>query len=57
MRENLETEKPVYADATFAYEDECTIIAIRFERDYARAGGIEPDTSVNFTFSLKTIGN
>ena len=57
LRENLETEERVRADAAFIYEDECTIIAIRFDRDYARVGGIEPDTSINFTFTLKTIGN
>lgn len=57
LRENLETEERVRADAAFTYEDECTIIAIRFDRDYARVGAIEPDTSINFTFTLKTIGN
>jgi lipopolysaccharide assembly outer membrane protein LptD (OstA) len=57
LRENLETEERVRADAAFTYEDDCTIIAIRFDRDYARVGSIEPDTSINFTFSLKTIGN
>lgn len=57
LRENLETEERVRADAAFTYEDDCTIIAIRFDRDYARVGSIEPDTSINFTFTLKTIGN
>ena len=57
LRENLETEERVGADAAFTYEDECTIIAIRFDRDYARVGTIKPDTSINFTFTLKTIGN
>jgi lipopolysaccharide assembly outer membrane protein LptD (OstA) len=63
LRENLESKKRVRADAAFTYEDECTIIAIRFDRDYARierdnrAIEIEPDTSINLTFTLKTIGN
>jgi lipopolysaccharide assembly outer membrane protein LptD (OstA) len=56
-RENLETEERVRADAAFTYEDECTLIAIQIDRDYARVGGIKPDTSINFTFTLKTIGN
>ena len=57
LRENLESKKRARADAAFTYEDECTIIAIRFDRDYARVGAIEPDTSINLTFTLKTIGN
>jgi lipopolysaccharide assembly outer membrane protein LptD (OstA) len=57
LRENLESKKRVRADAALTYEDECTIIAIRFDRDYARVGAIEPDTSINLTFTLKTIGN
>jgi lipopolysaccharide assembly outer membrane protein LptD (OstA) len=56
-RKNLETEELVRTDAAFTYEDECTLIAIQIDRDYARVGGIKPDTSINFTFTLKTIGN
>ena len=57
LRENLATHEPVRAKAAFTYEDECTIVAISFDRDYARIGAIEPDTSINFTFTLKTLGN
>jgi LPS-assembly protein len=57
LRENLATHEPVRAKAAFTYEDECTIIAISFDRDYARFDMIEPDTSINFTFTLKTLGN
>ena len=56
-RENLESQEPMRTDATFTYEDECTMIAIQIDRDYSRVGSIKPDTSINFTFSLKTIGN
>ena len=57
LRENLEEKERVRADAAFTYEDDCTLITISFDRDYSRVGNIEPDTSVSFTFTLKTIGN
>jgi LPS-assembly protein len=57
LRENLETQARVRADAALSYEDDCTLITISFDRDYARIENIEPDTSVSFTFTLKTIGN
>mgnify|MGYP006144884295 CR=1 FL=1 len=59
QRENLETKSRVKTDAAFTYEDDCTIFQISMERDYARVSGtsIEPETSVNVTFTLKTIGN
>ena len=57
LRENLEDREKVSADAAFTYEDDCTLVTIGFDRDYSRIGNIKPDTSVNFTFTLKTIGN
>ncbi|MGB2208061.1 MAG: hypothetical protein ACPH2A_08100, partial [Parvibaculales bacterium] len=57
LRENLEEKERVRADSAFTYEDDCTLITIAFDRDYSRVGNIEPDTSVSFTFTLKTIGN
>jgi len=57
LRENLETEERVRANAAFTYEDECTLVTISFDRDYSRIGAIEPDTSINFTYTLKTIGD
>ena len=57
LRENLEKQESVRADAAFTYEDDCTLITVSLDRDYSRVGNIEPDTSVNFTFTLKTIGN
>ena len=57
VRENLEEQKSVRADAALTYEDDCTLITVSIDRDYSRIGSIEPDTSVNFTFTLKTIGN
>ena len=57
LRENLETQERVRADAAFTYEDDCTLVTISFDRDYSRIQNIEPDTSVSFTFTLKTIGN
>ena len=58
VRENLETGETVRADAEFAYEDDCTIAKISLTRDYARISGtsIEPETSLDFTFTLKMIG-
>jgi len=57
--ENLETQSRVKSDAAFTYEDDCTVFQISMERDYARVSGtsIEPETSVNVTFTLKTIAN
>ena len=57
-RENLETGQTVRADAELTYEDDCTIAKISLTRDYATISGtsIAPETSINFTFTLKTIG-
>ena len=57
--ENLETKSRVKSEAAFLYEDDCTIFQITMERDYSRVVGtsIEPETSVNFTFTLKTLTN
>jgi LPS-assembly protein len=57
VRENLEEQALVRADAAFTYEDDCTLVTISFDRDYAQVRNIKPDTSINFTFTLKTIGN
>ena len=57
LRENFETQERVRADAAFTYEDDCTLLTVSFDRDYSQIGAIEPDTSINFTFTLKTIGN
>ena len=56
LRENLEKKKRVKADAALTYEDDCTLARISFERDYSQTGNIKPETSINFTFTLKTIG-
>ena len=57
-RDNLETDMAVESRAVLNYEDECTLLQVSIERDYSRIinTGIEPDTSINFTFTLKTIG-
>lgn len=57
LRENLESRERVRAEAAFSYEDDCTLASITIDRDYSRTGAIEPDTSINFTFTLKTLGN
>lgn len=56
MRENLETDARVEALANLTYEDECTLLTLSIERDYSEVAGIEADTSINLTFTLKTIG-
>ena len=45
--------------AGLTYEDECTLLTLSLERDYSRIeqANIEPDTSINFAFTLKTIGS
>ena len=58
LRENLESKERVRANAAFTYEDECTLVSITLGRDYSRVvGSIEPDTSINLSFTLKTIAN
>ena len=56
LRENLETEQRVEARANLNYEDECTLLTLSFDRDYSSVAGIEPNTSIKLTFTLKTIG-
>lgn len=56
FRENLETEKRVEELTSLTYEDECTLLQLSLSRDYSEVAGIEADTSINFTFTLKTIG-
>lgn len=56
LRENLETEKRVEELTRLTYEDECTLLQLSLSRDYSEVAGIEADTSINFTFTLKTIG-
>lgn len=56
LRENLERKEKVKTDAAFTYEDDCTLARISFQRDYSAAGNVKPETSINFTFTLKTIG-
>ena len=58
MRENLEEGETVRADAVLAYEDDCTLLSVDLARDYSRVtnSNIEPETSINFTFTLRTIG-
>ena len=58
MRENLEEGETVRADAVLAYEDDCTLMSVELARDYSEVANsnIEPETSINFTFTLRTIG-
>lgn len=58
-RENLEADLSVETMAGLTYEDECTLLTLSLERDYSRIeqANIEPDTSINFAFTLKTIGS
>ena len=55
-RENRETGDRVEARANLNYEDECTLLTLSFDRDYSSVAGIEPNTSVKLSFTLKTIG-
>ena len=55
-RENRETGGRVEARANLNYEDECTLLTLSFDRDYSSVAGIEPNTSVKLSFTLKTIG-
>ncbi len=58
-RQNIETGADVKRNVEFTYEDDCTIFKIAIERDYNRISNttIEPETSFNLTFTLKTISN
>ena len=56
MRENLEAGERVEARANLNYQDECTLLTLSFDRDYSTVAGIEPNTSIKLSFTLKTIG-
>lgn len=57
-RENLYTDMPVETLASLTYDDDCTLLTLSIERDYSQisAANIEPDTNINLSFTLKTIG-
>jgi LPS-assembly protein len=55
-RRNVATNQMIYYGATAAYEDECFIFDIRFDRRYTSLINDEGSTSLMFYFTFKTIG-
>ena len=55
-RRDLRSKRDVKSSADFVYEDICTILRLSLSRDYAEFDNIEPETSISFTFVLKTLG-
>ena len=55
-RRDLELDRNVMSSAQLVYEDNCTILTFAVTRDYASIDNLEPETSLSFTFVLKTLG-
>ena len=55
-RRDLELDRNVLSSAQLVYEDICTILTFAVTRDYASIDNPEPETSLSFTFVLKTLG-
>lgn len=55
-RRDLELDRNVLSSAQLVYEDICTILTFAVTRDYASIDNLEPETSLSFTFVLKTLG-
>src|ERR1700722_2852569 len=55
-RRNLSTNQMVYYGATVAYEDECFIVDVRFNRRFTTLLGDNGSTALLVFFTFKTIG-
>jgi hypothetical protein len=55
-RRDLEKDRNVLSSAQLVYEDICTILNFSISRDYASVDNLRPETTISFTFVLKTLG-
>lgn len=55
-RRDLEKDRNVLSSAQLVYEDICTILNFSISRDYASVDNLGPETTLSFTFVLKTLG-
>ena len=54
-RRNLEDDQMIESRLGIAYEDECAVFGIDFDRRFTRDRDIAPSTSLLLTFRLKGI--
>jgi LPS-assembly protein len=55
-RQNLRDKEPLDTRLGVAYQDECFLIRLSAERDYANRAGVEDDTTLMVTIGLKNLG-
>jgi LPS-assembly protein len=55
-RQNLRDKEPLDTSLGVAYQDECFLIRLSAERDYANQTGVEDDTTFMVTIGLKNLG-
>lgn len=54
---SFDRNEPVSIRTGLTYEDECLRISSLFDQDFTKEYGVEGDTSVMVTFTLKTLGS
>lgn len=56
FQQDLELSDRIRDEAHLTYQDDCTYIQLRFDRDHLQVGTIEPETQVQLVFALRTLG-
>ncbi len=56
FQQDLELSDRSRDEAHLTYQDDCTYIQLRFDRDHLQVGTIEPETQVQLVFALRTLG-
>ena len=54
-QENLRTGVAVNDSLSLLYEDDCTMLEIRYTKDNTQVGNVEPSSSINIYFALRTL--
>jgi LPS-assembly protein len=55
-RQNIRAKQPTDTNLSVSYHDECFLLGLSAERDYANREGVEDDTTVMVTIGLKNLG-
>ncbi|WP_200341819.1 LPS-assembly protein LptD [Rhodovibrio sodomensis] len=55
-RQNLRDAEPLDTSLGVSYQDECFLIRVSANRDYANRAGVEDDTTIMVTIGLKNLG-
>jgi len=56
-QENLRTGRTINDAFGLVYEDDCTLFEIRYQRNNTQIGNVEPSSSINLYFTLRTLGD